>query len=76
MIKDSGKQKFILMNERKVGEIFNDGSVKLKVTIATGCNGCFYNNLKCFNNASILNRGSCASWVRSDEVSVIFKQIK
>lgn len=64
------------MNERKVDEVFNEGSVKLQVTIANGCNGCYYNNIRCFNVTSITNRGSCSACIRSDEASIIFKQIK
>lgn len=62
--------------ERKIGEVFTEGDVKLQVVTSKGCNECFYNNLKCFSVLSSNNRGDCHAIIRSDKNSVIFKELK
>ena len=62
--------------ERKIGEVFNDGTTKLEVVIAPHmCDLCFYDDKfqHCSNSLNI--RGVCARDMRSDRTSVIFKEV-
>ena len=61
--------------ERKVGELFYDGSTELKVVEASDCKGCFYNNGRCYEFSFNIH-GNCSSSSRSNGTSVIFKTNK
>lgn len=54
--------------ERKVGEVFNDGDVTLKVVECENCNECFFKDKACSDD-------DCSYDERSDKKSVIFKKI-
>lgn len=62
--------------EHKVGETFDLDGVKLKVEKANNdpCEGCYFKNLyfACLSN----KMGFCSSSMRTDNTSVIFKEIK
>ena len=61
--------------ERKVGEKFKDGDNWIKVYKYGECAKCFYDvGDYCNKDSSIA--GSCAPFMRSDNVSVTFKKTK
>lgn len=65
--------KSIIM-ERKIGEIFTDGDVTLKVFLSPR-NSCIYKQNTChflYNSTSICNNMLCSSNYRKDKKSVIF----
>jgi len=59
--------------ERKIGEVFKDGEIKLKVKRSKNvfsCIGCHYDDIiECPN---VLNINICYHKLRSDHKSVIF----
>lgn len=60
--------------ERKIGEVFQDGEVKLKVEPEINlCVGCYYRQFNDCPNKR--NESSCESSGRSDNQEVIFIQI-
>ena len=62
--------------ERKIGEVFNDGPTKLEVVASRSCIGCYYGGKFCGRTPILGIRGECASYMRSDKTSVIFKEVK
>ena len=52
----------------KVGNVFTDNGVKLKVVEQLGCIGCFYRD-------SVVCKASCSPLLRNDGKSVIYKKI-
>ena len=58
--------------ERKIGEIFQDGEVTLKVECNNHCSGCFYDNDECDNDIEV--NGFCSKIRREDKTSIIFKK--
>lgn len=63
--------------ERKIGEVFNDGTTKLKVVEQHSCGGCHYcDSRRCPDNLSSEIRGECSPMGREDKTSVIFKEVK
>ena len=59
--------------ERKIGEIFQDGDVRLKVVNPAeynGCDGCYYDYVPCVEKRHL--RGFCCAVDRQDEKEVIF----
>ena len=65
--------------ERKIGEIFDFGGVRLEVLEqkTSGCAGCIFNDLKfdCCFNMILKDIGSCNPCFRTDGKSVIFKKL-
>ena len=60
--------------ERKIGEIFTYKGKTYKVIKPTyGCRGCAFYSKSCFN---INNKEECSQYTRTDNNSVIFKEIK
>ena len=60
--------------ERKIGEIFTYKGKTYKVIKPTyGCRGCTFYSKSCFN---INNKGECYQYTRTDNINVIFKEIK
>ena len=59
--------------ERKIGEIFKDGNVTLKVEQNEGCVKCHYGIYDCGKKRELI--GFCASYFRSDRISVGFAQV-
>jgi len=57
--------------ERKIGEVFQDGEVTLKVEEHPNCEGCYFDMLPTCS----INAGDCADGSRSDDKNVIFTQI-
>lgn len=63
--------------EHKLGEVFEDGGVKLMVEKETNqCHGCFFRDKNCIiarNNSDV---GHCSDIFRRDKNSVIFVKVK
>ena len=62
--------------ERKIGSIFYDCPIKLKVVASTGCDGCYYYLGRCIDGLYSGIRGECSPRGRIDKTSVIFKEVK
>ena len=63
--------------ERKIGEVFYDGTTKLEVVEHLSCGGCHYYDVKkCLNRVSSEIRGKCSPRDRRDKTSIIFKEVK
>ena len=60
--------------ERKVGEIFTYRGKTYQVLISAKCTHCAFLSCGCSNYREV--RGVCTSEDRTDETSVIFKEIK
>ena len=60
--------------ERKVGEIFTYQGKTYQVIISAKCTNCAFFSCDCSNFRKV--RGVCTSEDRTDETSVIFKEIK
>lgn len=62
--------------ERKIGEVFQDGEVTLKVELETSegsCKRCYYDPfMQCPNS---LEESTCVGLEREDNTDVIFTQI-
>lgn len=60
--------------ERKIGEVFQDGDVTLKVIKQKrNCNGCFYRpklSMRCVSSLEL--SGNCMPRLRNDNERVIF----
>lgn len=61
--------------ERKVGEIFTYRGKTYQVIISAECSNCAFFSCDCCSNFREV-RGVCTSEDRTDETSVIFKEIK
>lgn len=61
--------------ERKVGEIFTYRGKTYQVIISAECSNCAFLSCGCCSNFREV-RGVCTSEDRTDETSVIFKEIK
>lgn len=60
--------------ERKIGEIFKDGNVTLKVKQGKECGKCHYEIFNCGKKRELL--GFCASCFRSDRIPVHFVEVQ
>ena len=65
--------------ERHIGDKFDFGGITLEVVESGKCKGCYFFKTGYHTYCEVYNRhilGHCGPFVRSDEKSVIFKEVE